>query len=125
MRIVHFCADTEERKAWLDALEHHGADVLDGCSASIQELDLKRVVFAVVWKPPPGLLVACPGLKAVQSLGAGVDNILQPGCMPEKVPLARIVRRFKFCSTCCLPTQNGNHILSLLVIEDNMFGSRL
>lgn len=69
-----------------------GLSVLNAFDADLSDEALADVKFAVVWKPPVGLLARCTRLQAVQSMGAGVDSILQPGCMPEGVPLARIVR---------------------------------
>ncbi|WP_019996101.1 2-hydroxyacid dehydrogenase [Aureimonas ureilytica] len=46
--------------------------------------------YAVVWKQPPGVLEALPNLKAVFSLGAGVDHILADRTVPD-VPIVRIV----------------------------------
>jgi len=48
------------------------------------------VTFAVLWKQPAGAVAALPGLKALQSFGAGVDGILADTSLP-KLPLARIV----------------------------------
>ncbi len=50
----------------------------------------EAVAFAVVWKQPPGSLASMPNLKALQSFGAGVDNILSDLTLPH-LPLARIV----------------------------------
>jgi hypothetical protein len=43
----------------------------------------------------------CRHLKAVMSLGAGVDTLLRPGVVPEGVPILRIVRP-EDDSTICL-----------------------
>ncbi len=48
------------------------------------------VSYAVVWKPPPGLLSSLPNLRAVFSLGAGVDHMLRDDTLPD-VPLIRFV----------------------------------
>ncbi|GBF95182.1 glyoxylate hydroxypyruvate reductase A [Raphidocelis subcapitata] len=53
--------------------------------------DWEAIRFAVAWKPPPGLLTQCRNLEAAMSLGAGVDHILQPGQVPDRVPVLRIV----------------------------------
>lgn len=53
--------------------------------------DWDSVGFAVAWKPPAGMLAQCRNLTAVMSLGAGVDHILQPGQVPDNVPILRIV----------------------------------
>lgn len=48
------------------------------------------VDYAVVWHQEPGLLNALPELKAVFSLGAGVDHVLSDPTLPD-VPILRIV----------------------------------
>jgi len=49
--------------------------------------------FALVWKPPPGLLKDCRRLRAIFSLGAGVDHLLDDPELPEGVPVVRLVDR--------------------------------
>jgi glyoxylate/hydroxypyruvate reductase len=46
--------------------------------------------YACVWRPPDGLLAGYPNLKAVFSLGAGADDLLQDPKLPA-VPVVRIV----------------------------------
>jgi glyoxylate/hydroxypyruvate reductase A len=46
--------------------------------------------YACVWRPPPGMLAGFPKLKAVFSLGAGVDDVLSDPSLPD-VPVARVV----------------------------------
>lgn len=48
------------------------------------------ITYAVVWKQPPNLLSALPNLRAVFSIGAGVDHILADPSVPD-VPIVRIV----------------------------------
>ncbi len=48
------------------------------------------VQMAVLWRQPAGCLATMPNLKALQSFGAGVDNILADATLPD-LPLARIV----------------------------------
>ena len=48
------------------------------------------IEYAVVWKHKPGVLAALPNLKAVFSIGAGVDHILNDPEIPD-VPIVRIV----------------------------------
>jgi glyoxylate/hydroxypyruvate reductase A len=52
--------------------------------------DPAKVDYACVWQPPHGTLVEFPNLKAVFSLGAGVDDILSDPKLP-KAPIVRIV----------------------------------
>jgi glyoxylate/hydroxypyruvate reductase A len=54
--------------------------------------DPAEVAYACAWKPPPGLLARFPNLKAVFSLGAGVDHLIGDPCLPF-VPVVRVVDR--------------------------------
>src|SRR4051812_4251229 len=38
--------------------------------------DTGEIEYALVWKPPAGLLATLPRLKVIASLGAGIDHIL-------------------------------------------------
>lgn len=51
----------------------------------------ERVTFAVSWKHPEKVLDGYPNLKAVTSLGAGVDHLLKDEAIPESVKLARVM----------------------------------
>ncbi|MER2535372.1 MAG: glyoxylate/hydroxypyruvate reductase A [Rhizobiaceae bacterium] len=46
--------------------------------------------YAVVWKQKPGLLSRLPNLRAIFSLGAGVDHVLADPGLPD-VPIVRVV----------------------------------
>jgi glyoxylate/hydroxypyruvate reductase A len=50
-----------------------------------------RVSYALVWKPKPGLMASLPKLKAILSLGAGVDHLLLDPDLPEGVLIVRMV----------------------------------
>jgi glyoxylate/hydroxypyruvate reductase A len=52
--------------------------------------DLAEIEYVCAWKAPAGLLAQLPKLKAIFSLGAGVDHLLQDKGLPD-VPVARIV----------------------------------
>ncbi|QDP01818.1 2-hydroxyacid dehydrogenase [Thalassotalea sp. PS06] len=52
--------------------------------------ELQDIEFVVAWKCPENLLSKLPNLKAVCSLGAGVDGLLGLSDLPD-VPLCRIV----------------------------------
>lgn len=52
--------------------------------------DAADIEFALVWKPPLGALRQFPNLKAVFSLGAGVDHLLCDPDLPD-VPVIRMV----------------------------------
>ena len=53
--------------------------------------DKASVTFALCWKPPPGLLLQYPNLRAVSSMGAGVEHLLGPDQVPAHVPIVRVV----------------------------------
>ncbi len=51
----------------------------------------EEIEFAIVWAPEPGELECYPNLRAIFSLGAGVDNILSDPDLPAGVPVVRLV----------------------------------
>ena len=75
-------------------------DWRDALLAEIPDLDIRvwpdhvgdpdEIDLALVWRPPPGELKRYPNLKAILSLGAGVDSMLQDRTLPD-LPLARMV----------------------------------
>lgn len=48
------------------------------------------ITYAVVWKQPPNVLANLPNLRAIFSIGAGVDHILADPTLPD-VPIIRVV----------------------------------
>ena len=50
-----------------------------------------EIKYAVVWKHPHGILKRYPNLKAILSLGAGVDHILSDPDLPKDLPIVRLV----------------------------------
>lgn len=48
------------------------------------------IAYVAAWKPPPGSLAKYPNLKAIFSLGAGVDHLTTDPALPN-VPVVRIV----------------------------------
>ena len=63
--------------------------------------DVNEVEFAVVWKHPRGILKKYPNLKAILSLGAGVDHIISDPELPEEIPIVRLVDK-KLTHEMCL-----------------------
>lgn len=53
--------------------------------------DPAAVRYTLVWKPPPGWHGRFPNLKAILSLGAGVDAILADPDLPAGIPVLRLV----------------------------------
>ena len=63
--------------------------------------DVNEDEFAVVWKHPRGILKKYPNLKAILSLGAGVDHIISDPDLPEGLPIIRLVDK-KLTHEMCL-----------------------
>jgi len=53
--------------------------------------DAREIAYALVWQPPRGLLASLPGLRAVLSLGAGIDHVLSDPALPADVPVYRLI----------------------------------
>lgn len=53
--------------------------------------DPKRVQFAVTWRQPEHVLNQYPNLKAISSIGAGVNHILEDDTVPNDLPICRVV----------------------------------
>lgn len=66
--------------------EAHVWDMQDGDASPLLEID-----YAMVWGPQASLMARIPNVKAVFSLGAGVDHILNMGSVPAHVPVVRYV----------------------------------
>lgn len=49
-----------------------------------------EITFAVLWKHPPELIRQLPALRAVSSLGAGVDHLLSDPSLPPQLPIGRL-----------------------------------
>jgi glyoxylate/hydroxypyruvate reductase len=67
--------------------------------ARISDLDVRiwpevgdpaEIELALVWRPPPGELARYPHLRAILSLGAGIDGLIADPELPD-VPIARMV----------------------------------
>jgi glyoxylate/hydroxypyruvate reductase A len=52
--------------------------------------DPAAIRYALVWKPPSGLLATLPKLDVIFSLGAGVDHVVFQEGLPD-VPVVRVV----------------------------------
>ncbi len=53
----------------------------------------EEIDFAVVWRPRTGDLADFPNLKAIVSIGAGIDHVLADARRPKGVPIIRTVGR--------------------------------
>ncbi len=55
------------------------------------EGDPAEIDYALVWQPPEGELKRYPNLKAIFSVGAGIDHLASDPDLPEGVPVVRMV----------------------------------
>jgi glyoxylate/hydroxypyruvate reductase A len=53
--------------------------------------DPAEIEFALVWAPPRGALRKFPNLKAIFSIGAGIDHLASDPELPDGVPVVRMV----------------------------------
>ncbi len=82
-------APDREMKPWKEALLK--ADPNLDVEIWPEVTDKQKVQFAVSWNHPKHSLDSFPNLKAVSSLGAGVDHILRDDTLPESVEICRVV----------------------------------
>ena len=84
-----FYSRTDAPEPWREAI---GA-ALPGLPfhVSPQTGDPAQVRYTLVWKPPAGWHRQFPNLKAILSLGAGVDAILADPDLPPGIPVLRLV----------------------------------
>ena len=73
---------------WLPHLEGSGYNILLWKRDTYKDED---VDYVLSFRPPPGRLKNFPNLKAIFSLGAGVDGFLADPELPKTVPLVRLV----------------------------------
>ena len=59
--------------------------------AGQEEYDPAAIRYFAGFRPPPGLLKTLPHLRAIFSLGAGIDGFLRDPELPRHVPLVRFV----------------------------------
>lgn len=85
-----FICDGEDPNIWEQALraEIPDLDMRVGAPGIGEETDID---IALAWQPPRGLMAELPNLKAILSLGAGVEHILRDPELPPGVPVARLI----------------------------------
>jgi len=88
MAILIIC-DDRDLTPWINALKaiDHNIDI----RIYPEEGDIKEIEFIICWKHPYGILKRYPNLKAITSLGAGVDHLFADPDLPLNIPIARIV----------------------------------
>ena len=84
--VSEFWEDEEVWRQWVQA-ELKGIDVRVYPSHG----NVNDIEYVAVWKHPHGILKNYPNLKAILSLGAGVDHIISDPDLPEGLPIVRLV----------------------------------
>lgn len=84
-----FLCPTKDPAPWLDGIKAVDSDVEVQVWPDV--LRPQDVSFALLWQHPHGQWDRFPRLKAIASLGAGIDHILQDPTIPAHLPVARIV----------------------------------
>ena len=87
---ILFSSKTDDPEPWRAALADHFDD-LDFRVWPDDDGDPADVEFALVWAQKEGALMHYPNLRAIFSLGAGVEHILCDSDLPASVPIVRLV----------------------------------
>ncbi|MDH3690996.1 MAG: glyoxylate/hydroxypyruvate reductase A [Gammaproteobacteria bacterium] len=91
MPIVLFYSPFKEADGWREQLALHIPDL--DFRAWPDWGDPEEGEFAVVWEPPQGELYKYENLKAIFSLGAGIDHLTRDPELPRDVPIVRLADR--------------------------------
>ncbi len=89
MSIAIYTKNEKQSQKWFEALKSNLPNETIEIYPDISNLDL--VTFLVCWKPEEGLLDKLPNLQAIQSLGAGVDHILDYHTVPAHIQVSKVV----------------------------------
>ena len=79
----------EDMKVWSSGLQEAMPEM--DVRVYPDEGDVNDIEYAVVWKHPRGILTRYPNLKAILSLGAGVDHVISDPDLPDELPIVRLV----------------------------------
>jgi glyoxylate/hydroxypyruvate reductase A len=84
--VAVWLGDAAEDREWIELL----TPLLPGIEVRLLDVSgTAGVDYAVVWAPPAGALARHPDLKAVVSVGAGVDHLLRDPDLPRHLPILR------------------------------------
>lgn len=89
MKAVIYTPTDEIVAAWVGRLRALLPDW--SINALEDEPDPESVRYAVVWRPRTGDMARFPNLKAIVSIGAGIDHVLADTELPKHVPIIRTV----------------------------------
>lgn len=52
--------------------------------------DPSRILFALAWRPTPDAFIPYPNIRLVQTIGAGVDPVLNTASLPKNILVTRV-----------------------------------
>ncbi|MBT3766827.1 MAG: glyoxylate/hydroxypyruvate reductase A [Rhodospirillaceae bacterium] len=90
MTTLLFSSKGDNPELWRSRLAKHIPD-LDFRIWPTDIGDKEEIEFALAWRPKLGELRNYPNLKAIFSLGAGVDHLMRDPNLPEGIPVVRLV----------------------------------
>jgi glyoxylate/hydroxypyruvate reductase A len=85
-----FSSKYEDPETWRQAIRGHLPD-MDFRVWPDNIGDPEDIEFVLAWRPKPGELRRFPNLKAIFSLGAGVDHLFRDPDLPAGVPIVRLM----------------------------------
>ena len=86
---ILFYSETDAPEPWREALARELPEMQFRVWPDIGPPD--RLTYALVWKPPHGMLASLPALKGILSLGAGVDHLFLDPHLPKAIPIVRML----------------------------------
>lgn len=84
-----FVAPDKDPKPFIDAINAVDPNVDVEVWPAVEKPE--RVQFAVAWNQPKHLIQKFPNLKAISSLGAGVDHLLADDTIPSGIRFTRLI----------------------------------
>ena len=88
MTVLLFHSPEDPVDLWVPALQENLPGIEIRVSPDLG--DPAEIDYALVWKPPTGMLAGLPNLKAIFSIAAGIDHILADAERPAHLPIVRM-----------------------------------
>lgn len=86
-----FISDEDRADQWGENLRRELPDLNFYAWPRDQDVDKASIDYVLVWKPATGIIKQFPNIKAIMSLGAGIDGITCDPELPHDKPIVRLV----------------------------------
>ena len=86
-----FKSDADRAELWVPAIRARLPEMEVRVWPDLGDPD--EIEYTLIWKPPAGMLAGFKNLKAIFSLGAGIDHLASDPKLPPQVPVVRMVER--------------------------------